>query len=123
MTTLQESDDSRSHVMLLLEQRKYEEALPILSDLIEKNPSHREYFMYHVLVVRILVLDWNLSRATSPVNYLCGIRERIVSKLALIPHISERLRIIRSLGQIYEAAHRSWANRNIKRGSWEEPGV
>jgi len=73
--------------------------------------------MYQVLVVRILVLHWNLSRETSgPVNYLCGIRERIVSKLALIPHISERLRIIRSLGQIYEAAHRSWANLNIKRG-------
>ncbi len=117
MTTLQESDDSRSHVTLLLEQQKYEEALPILSDLIEKNPSHREYFMYHLLVVRILVLHWNLSRATTgPVNYLCGIRERIVSKLALIPHVSERLRIIRSLGQIYEAAYKSWANLKIKCG-------
>jgi hypothetical protein len=117
MTTLQESDDSGSHVMLLLEQRKYEEALPILSDLMEKNPSHREYFMYHLLVLRILVLHWDLSRATSgPVNYLCEIRERIVSKLALIPHVSERLRIIRSLGQIYEAGHRSWKDLNIKCG-------
>jgi hypothetical protein len=115
MTTLQESDDSQSHVILLLEQRKYEEALQILSDLIEKNPSHREYSMYHLLVVRILVLHWNLSRATTgPVNYLCGIRETIVSKLALIPHVSERLRIM--LGQICEAAHSSWANLKIKCG-------
>jgi hypothetical protein len=49
-------------VTQLLEERKYEEALPILLDLSEKNPSDRELHMYRLLVLRILVLRWNLSR-------------------------------------------------------------
>jgi hypothetical protein len=116
MPMLQESDNGRSHIIFLLEQQKYEEALPILSDLIEKNPSHREYLTYRLLVLRILVLHWNLSRATTgSVNYLCGIKERIASKVALIRHISEGLRN-RPVGQIFDAAHRSWTKLNLKCG-------
>jgi hypothetical protein len=108
MPTLQESDNGRPHIIFLLEQQKYEEALPILSDLIEKDPSHREYLTYRLLVLRILVLRWNLSRATTgSVNYLCAIKERIASQAALIRHISERLR---------NRSHRSWAKLNIKWG-------
>jgi hypothetical protein len=52
----------RSHVMYLLEEQKYDEALSILNDLSETNPSDRELGMYRLLVARILALRWNLSR-------------------------------------------------------------
>jgi hypothetical protein len=49
----------------LLEVQKYDEALPILLDLSEKNSSDRELHMYRLLVLRILVLRWNLSRTAN----------------------------------------------------------
>ena len=39
MTEISQSDTSRSHIVHLLEHQKYNEALPMLSDLMEKNPS------------------------------------------------------------------------------------
>ena len=59
------TEDSRSLIAHLLEKQKYDEALPILGDLLEKNPADQECRTYHLLVVRILVLRWTLSRVES----------------------------------------------------------
>ena len=59
------TDDSRSQIMHLLEQQKYDDALPILDELMDRIPSDRETRMYHLLVARILILRWNLSRAAT----------------------------------------------------------
>jgi hypothetical protein len=45
MTEISQSETSRSHIVHLLEQQKYNEALPMLSDLTEKNPPDRESYM------------------------------------------------------------------------------
>jgi hypothetical protein len=60
MTESAQSETLYSHITQLLEEQKYDEALPILLDLSEKNPSDRELHMYRLLVLRILVLRWNL---------------------------------------------------------------
>lgn len=57
------TEEVRSHLENLLVQQKYGEALSLLDDLMETDPSDREIRMHHLLVVRILVLHWNLSRA------------------------------------------------------------
>ena len=65
MTEISQAETLRSHITHLLEEQKYDEALPILSDLSEKNPPDRELCMYRLLVARILVLRWNLSRTAT----------------------------------------------------------
>jgi regulator of replication initiation timing len=50
-----------SDVVPLLEQRNYNEALPILGDLLEKHPEDRETRMYRLLAIRILVLYHSLN--------------------------------------------------------------
>jgi hypothetical protein len=59
------SETFRSHIAHLLEELKYDEALPILWDLSENNPSDRELRIYRLLLLRILVLHWNLSRTAT----------------------------------------------------------
>ena len=109
------SESNFSDVIFLLKQHKYEEALPILNDLVEKNPSHQEYFLYHLLVLRILVLRWNLSRkATGPLNYSREVVERITSRLASLERIPKHSRAIRSLGDIYQSAQTSLAQLRTK---------
>lgn len=56
------TEENRSLIAHLLEKQQYDEALPILGDLLEKDPSDQECRIYHLLVVRILVLRWTLSR-------------------------------------------------------------
>jgi hypothetical protein len=50
------TDVAYEQIELLLQQQKYDEALPILSSLIEKNPSDRQARLCRLLVVRILIL-------------------------------------------------------------------
>jgi hypothetical protein len=84
-----QSETLHSHIMQLLEEQKYDEALPILIDLTEKTPSDRELQMYHLLVLRILVLRWNLSRIGDEKND-SGIREyeRLASAVC-VPHTTK----------------------------------
>ncbi len=110
------SDTSRAHIVHLLEEQKYDEVLPILSDLREKNPSDREYRMYHLLVVRILVLRWNLSRTlTRPAIYSNTMAKRTIKRLASVMLVSASTKLIQSLGQIYRAAETALGKRRIKR--------
>jgi hypothetical protein len=110
------SDTSRAHIVHLLEQQKYDEVLPILSNLREKNPSDRESRVYHLLVVRILVLRWNLSRTlTRPAIYSSTTAKRTIKRLASVVRVSESTKFIQSLGQIYRAAETALAKRRIKR--------
>ena len=110
------SDTSRAHIVHLLEQQKYDEVLPILSDLREKNPSDRESRVYHLLVVRILVLRWNLSRAvTRPAIDSSTMAKRTIKRLASVVRVSASTKLIQSLGQIYRAAETALAKRHIKR--------
>src|SRR4030095_12780351 len=91
------SDTSRAHIVHLLEEQKYDEVLPILSDLREKNPSDREYRMYHLLVVRILVLRWNLSRTlTRPAIYSSTMAKRTIKRLASVVLVSANTKLIQS---------------------------
>jgi hypothetical protein len=110
------SETSRSHIVHLLEEQKYDEVLPILSDLREKNPSDRESRVYHLLVVRILVLRWNLSRTvTRPAIDSSTMTKRTIKRLASVVRVSESTKFIQSLGQIYQAAETALAKRRIKR--------
>ncbi|HWO42161.1 MAG TPA: hypothetical protein VNO43_10195, partial [Candidatus Eisenbacteria bacterium] len=54
-------DLTLSYVALLLEEQRYEEALPILGSLMEMDPSDREARMYRLLLLRILVQQYYLS--------------------------------------------------------------
>ena len=110
------SDTSRAHIVHLLEEQKYDEVLPILSDLREKNPSDRESRMYHLLVVRILVLRWNLSRTvTRPAIDSSTMAKRTIKSLASVVLVSASTKLIQSLGQIYRAAETALGKRRIKR--------
>jgi hypothetical protein len=116
MTEISRSETVRSDVTHLLEEQKYDEALPILIDLSEKNPSDRELRMYRLLVVRILVLRWNLSRAASGAaidSFTAA--TRIIRSLASAVRVPETTKLIQSLNQIYRAAEAALAQRRIKR--------
>jgi hypothetical protein len=116
MTETSQSEPNGSQIAVLLQQQKYEEALPAIIHLIEKNPADRELGMIYMLVVRILVLRWNLSHAaTGPVNYSYPRTKNIIRRFASIVRISERINTIQSFGQIYEVAKTSWANQSMKR--------
>jgi hypothetical protein len=116
MTEISQSETLRSHITHLLEEQKYDEALPILWDLSEKNPSDHDLRMYRLLVVRILVLHWNLSRAaTGAAIDSCTIGKRIVRRLASVVRVPDTNKVIQSLKQIYETAEAALANRHIKR--------
>jgi myosin heavy subunit len=64
METVPQLEDILSDVALLLQQQKYDEALTILGDLLEKKPAHRETRMYRLLIVRIFVLRHSLTHPT-----------------------------------------------------------
>ncbi|MGH7797100.1 MAG: hypothetical protein ACREQ2_19735 [Candidatus Binatia bacterium] len=106
MAKISQSEASRSHVLLLLEQEQYDEALAILSDLREKDPSDREIRIYYLLLLRIFVLRWSLSRA---------ITETSIGRLASVARVVDRLKLIRSFGRSYQPAEKSSANRSAKR--------
>ena len=97
MTKISESYARRSHVLLLLEQQKYDEALTILTDLRDKEPSDREIRVYYLLLLRIFVLRWNLSRAsTGPVNETSAISETGTAGFASVARLFGRLQFIRA---------------------------
>ncbi len=50
-----------AQIELLLQQHKYDEALPLLSSLVEKDPSDRQARLCRLLVMRILILRHLLS--------------------------------------------------------------
>jgi hypothetical protein len=104
MTESAQSETLHSHIMQLLQEQKYDEALPILIDLSEKNPSDRELRMYRLLVIRILVLRWNLSRtATGKAIQSCSIGRRNHQKVSFSPCASLiPLKLIRSLNFVFE---------------------
>ena len=62
------SQDNLSELMLLLEQKKYDAALSIVTELSEKYPAHQEYFIMRYLVIRILVFQWNLLHPRAPIR-------------------------------------------------------
>jgi hypothetical protein len=115
MTEISQSETLRSHITHLLEEQKYDEALPILNDLSETNPSDRELRMYRLLVVRILVLRWNLSRAaTGAAIDSCTIAKRIVRRLASAVRVPETSKLIQSLNQIYPVAEAALAKQRMR---------
>jgi hypothetical protein len=115
MTEISPSETLRSHITNLLEEQKYDEALPILSDLSETNPSDRELCMYRLLVARILVLRWNLSRTAAGAAIDSGaIAKRIIRRLASVVRVPETTKLIQSLNQICQVAEAALAKRRIK---------
>ena len=97
MTKISESYAGRSRALLLLEQQKYDEALTILTDLRDKEPSDQEIRVYYLLLLRIFVLRWNLSRAsTGPVNETSAISETGTAGCALVTRLFGRLQLIRA---------------------------
>ena len=110
------TEDSRSQIVHFLEQHKYDEALSILGDLKDRDPSDRESQMCHLLVVRILILRWNLSRAaTAQVSDSRTPPKGIIRRLGSVVRVSESTHLIQSLGRMYQAAETGLANRGIKR--------
>jgi hypothetical protein len=115
MTEISQLEILRSQIMHLLEEQKYDEALPILSDLIETNPSDRELRIYRLLVVRILVLRWNLSRTASGAAIDCAIVKRIITRIASVVRVLQTTKLIQSLQRIYQVAEAALAKWRIKR--------
>jgi hypothetical protein len=78
-----EFDVTLSYVALLLEEQRYDEALPILGTLMDMNPSDREARMYRLLVLRILVQRYHLSNPThQSMRNTDAIAKRLLVKLA-----------------------------------------
>ena len=101
------TEDSRSHIVHLLEHQKYAEALPILGDLMDRNLSDREIRRYHPLIVRILILRWSLSRApTEQENYSRTALKGIIRRLGSVVRVSESTKLIQSLGRMYHLCFR-----------------
>lgn len=57
------TQDSHSILQQFLAHHQYDEALSVIETLLAEDPSDREIRMLHLLIVRILVLRWNLSRS------------------------------------------------------------
>lgn len=57
------TQDSHSILQQFLAHHQYDEALSVVETLLAEDPSDREIRMLHLLIVRILVLRWNLSRS------------------------------------------------------------
>jgi len=111
------TEERRAHIAHLLVQQKYEEALPILDDLVDSNPPDRELRMYHLLVVRILMLRWHLSRAATdkPLSDSPATSTGISRRLDLAARVSESTKFVQSLGRMYQAAATTLVNRSTKR--------
>jgi hypothetical protein len=99
MNDVPQFDVTLSYVALLLEEQRYEEALPILGTLMDMDPSDREARMYRLLVLRILVQRYYLSnpRFASPSQ-----PHRIAKKL-LATLAAESADRLRSLGKLCRA--------------------
>lgn len=110
------TDDSRSQIMHLLEQQKYDDALPILDELMDRIPSDRETRMYHLLVARILILRWNLSRtATEQESYSPTTSKGIIRRLGPVVRVPESMKPVQSFGRMHQAAETALADRSTKR--------
>lgn len=98
------TEDIRSEVIELLEQQKYEDALPILGGLKEADPADRELQIYHLLVVRILILRWNLTGAAAKRAFFLRTKvQRIIKKGISLIRVTPETQIIPLLGRIYHA--------------------
>jgi hypothetical protein len=114
MTASPQSETLRSHITHLIEEQKYDEALPILFDLCAKNPSDHELETYRLLVLRILVLRWNLSRAATGAADSWTTAKRIIKSLASALRVPETTRLVRSLNQIRQTAEAAFSKRRTK---------
>jgi len=98
------TEDRRSQVVELLEQQKYDEALPMLGGMRELDPADRELQIYHLLVVRILILRWNLTGATAKrVFFLRTKIQRIITSVISLTRATFETQVIPVLGRIYPA--------------------
>jgi hypothetical protein len=104
MKDVPRSEVSLSDVVLLLEQQRYDEALPILSDLIEQTPSDREARMYRLLVVRILVLHHYINKPALPAGSYWSAIENQITAISAQARRAFEIGIIRSVGQFCHAA-------------------
>lgn len=115
MKDVPQSEVGLSDVVLLLEQQRYDEALPILSDLIEQTPSDREARMYRLLVVRILVLHHYINKPALPTGSYWGAIENQITAISAQARRAFQIGIIRSVSQFYHAAKISPAAGGISR--------
>lgn len=98
------TEDIRSEVIELLEQQKYEDALPILGGLKEADPADRELQIYHLLVVRILILRWNLTGAAAKRAFFLRTKvQRIIKRGISLISVTPETHIIPLFGRIYQA--------------------
>jgi hypothetical protein len=92
MSDTPQFDMTLSYVALLLEQQRYEEALPILGTLMDMNPSDREARMYRLLVLRILVQrHYLMTVAPEAAKHPPTTAKKLLATLA--SESSERLRL------------------------------
>jgi hypothetical protein len=111
MKEVPQLDVTLSYVALLLEEQRYEEALPILGTLMDMDPSDREARLYRLLVLRILVQRYYLSNsAAASTNERHLIAKRLLTTLAA--ETSQRLRSFREL---YHATESFVANAMMNR--------
>ena len=95
----------RSQVVELLDQQKYDEALPILGGLMETDPADRELQIYHLLVVRILILRWNLAGAGAKRAFFLRIKvQRVITSVISLTRATLKTQLMPLLGRTYQAA-------------------
>jgi len=106
----------RLQVVELLEQQKYDEVLPILGGLRETDPADRELQIYHLLVVRILILRWNLTGAGAKRAYFLRAKiQRVITSVIASTRATLKTQVMPVLGRIYQAAGTRIVLRGVKR--------
>ena len=86
MDDFSRSEVDYAHIELLHQRHKYDEALPILSSLLEKEPSDHQARLCRLLVMRILILRHLLAtKAISPPAPAAAIAVRTPAFLAFRP--------------------------------------
>ncbi|MGH7826728.1 MAG: SH3 domain-containing protein [Candidatus Binatia bacterium] len=117
MKEVPQFDVTLSYVALLLEQQRYDEALPILGSLMDMNPSDREARMYRVLVLRILVQRHYLSSNPTDrsARHPGSTANKVLAKLATVPGVLEMSNLIHALGRLCRATQPSFTKAAFNR--------
>jgi len=110
------TENSRAQVVELLEQQKYDEAFSILAGLRETDPADRELQIYHLLVVRIFILRWNLTGAAAKRAFFLRAKiKRIIKNGISLIRVAREINAIPSLRRIYQTLGTRVALRGVKR--------
>jgi len=96
------STGTRAQAEFLLKEQRYDEALSMLSELIERDPSASEVRIYRVLVARILMLQhYSPTRYGSLEALLREFGRRLLLRAFLVQFRSDQLKLSGPVGESF----------------------